>query len=583
MNKIKFHLLSRCALACLFMCSSLMLSAQTDSLNMSVTFDGNRINLLNDASKLPNTPNPFESIVEIPTIKYTLIPNKQQVDIVPAKIKPVKVNVEEKIAKLYRGYIKAGFGLYTTPLVDLYYTDGRSRDGTWGVKYQHLSSAGGVALEDSIKDRFSSNEINLWGRRFLKKHALQGNFDWKRNVFNYYGWDPELMPFSADSLDLQLFNRVGGSLNLKSYHRDSSKVNYEGQVGFFNYRDNFESSENNIDIQAHVRRFVDKELFSVDLKFNYDQFQFIPLDNLNDKMTEVNSIFGIEPKASTIHENWKVSAGMGIWLDIRSKNPFHFYPLLEAEYSLFDDLFIPYGGVSGGIKQNTFRALTEENPWLLRSYEQLNTNRKLELYGGIRGTISSSTSFNARISRTRFEDFVFFVNDSSHTGGNQLQAFGIGNGFDIEYDDLTVTSLSGEISINSKKDFKLFAKGDYFIYTGQKIEEEPWNQPTTRLTLSGSYDFRNKLIVRLDLFTVGQRKAKSLVPLTADDALLTDKSFYEYKLKGYGDANLGIEYRYTKRLSAWVQFNNFLAAKYETYKNYRAQRFNAMMGVSYAF
>ncbi|MGB1032563.1 MAG: hypothetical protein ACPGWM_08100, partial [Flavobacteriales bacterium] len=115
MNKINSHLLSRCVLACLFICTSLILNAQTDTLNMQVTFTGNHTNVLKEAKKLPNTPQPFESIVEIPSIKYTLIPNKQQVDIVPAKIKPVKVNVEEKLAKLYRGYAKAGFGLYTTP------------------------------------------------------------------------------------------------------------------------------------------------------------------------------------------------------------------------------------------------------------------------------------------------------------------------------------------------------------------------------------------------------------------------------------------------------------------------------------
>lgn len=552
-----------------------------DSLNMDVTFTGNQVNVLRDANKLSTRPELYDNIVEIPTIKYSLIPNKQQVDIVPMPIKPVKVNIEEKLKKLYKGYARAGFGLYTTPLIDVYYTDGRNRNGTWGTRFEHLSSAGGISANDSIQDRFSNNEFNLWGKRFLKKHALQGNFDWKRDVVNYYGWDPEWSPISADSLNNQRFNKVGGSVNLKSYYRDSTKINYEGQVGFFNYRDNFESSENNLDFQAHLRKFIDKELYSLDMGLNYDQFQFIPLDNLQDEKTVNNTLFYIEPKASTIQKNLRATVGMGLWLDFNSSQTFHFYPLLEAEYSLFDDLFIPYAGVQGGMQQNTYYSLTQTNPWMLRTMGNTNTNKSLELFGGIRGTISSSTSFNARISHTSWKDFVYFVNDSLFTGGNQALNTGVGNAFSVIYDDLNVTNLSGEVSINANKNFKLFARGDYFIYTNLKLEEEAWYQPNTRLTLSGSYDFRDKLIVKLDLFTVGQRKAKSNVPLSPDDDL--SRSFWEYNLKGYADANLGIEYRYTKRLSAWVQFNNFLASRYEVWKNYPTQRFNAMMGASYAF
>ena len=562
----------------------------SDSLNMDVTFTGNQVNVVKSAGKLGNTPKIYESVVEIPTIKYTMIPNKQQAEIIPSQIKPVKVNIEQKLPQIYRGYAKAGFGLYTTPLIDIYYTEGRNRNGVWGTRFEHLSSAGGVAANDSIQDRFSNNEFNLWGRRFLKKHSIEGQFDWKRDVWNYYGWDPDITPIEADALTNQMFNKVGGSVNLKSYYRDTSKVNYEGQVGFFNFRDNFETSENNVDFLAHVRKFNNDELYSMDVHFNFDQLQYIPLDNLEDEKSINNTIFSLTPRVSTDKGDLEASVGFGLWLDFNSSQTFHFYPEFEAEYSLFDDLFIPYAGVSGGLQQNTYQSLTNQNPWMLRTsntqqdpvdFDNRNTNRKLELFGGIRGTISSSTSFNARVSRTRWEDFVYFVNDSSFTGGNQLLEGGAGNGFTIIYDDLTVTNLSAEVSVNTNKNFKFFAKGDYFLYTNLKLEEEAWYQPSTQLTLSGWYDFREKLIVKLDLFTVGQRKAKSLVPLEADDDLT--QSFWEYNLKGYADANLGIEYRYTKRLSAWLQFNNFLAARYEVWKNYPVQRFNAMMGVSYAF
>jgi len=572
--------IKRCLLGAFVFMLALPGQAQ-DSLSMDVTFQGDLVIFLKDANKLPNWPETLESIVEIPSIKYSLIPNKQQVSIDPQAIEAVKVNVEPRLKKLYRGYVKAGFGLYTTPLVDFYYTDGRSRQGTWGVRYEHLSSAGGVAVNDSIPDAFSKNEINLWGRRFLKKHAIQGDFNWDRDVVNYYGFDPEINPINVQDFKEQRFNFVGGKMNLKSYYRDSSKMNYDGTVGFFNFRDNLESTENNIDIRIHGRKFVNKELISVDFGLNYDQFELVSLENPLDKPRKVNSLISLEPKATSIRENWKVSVGMGLWVDMREEQPFYFKPLVEAEYSLLDDLFIPYAGAGGMVIQNTYRSITEQNPWVLSEYDQMNTNQKNQLFGGIRGTISSSTSFNARISRTRYENFLYFVNDSTFTGGNLGAGFGVGNAFQTLYDDLTLVNLSGEVSINSEDRFKLFARGDYFIYNTE-VEEYAWYQPTTQFTLSSSYDLRDKLIIKADVFTVGQRKAKTILALEEGQEIGA-QGYAVVNLKAYVDANLGFEYRYTKRLSAWVQFNNFLASRYVSFTPFAAQRFNAMMGASYAF
>ncbi len=561
-------------------------SKAQDSLSMDVTFQGDLVIFLKDANKLSNWPEPIESIVEIPTIKYSLIPNKQQVNINPEAIEAVKVNVEPRLKKLYRGYMKAGFGLYTTPLVDFYYTDGRSRQGTWGLRYEHLSSAGGVAADDSIPDSFSKNEINLWGRRFLKKHALQGDFKWDRDVVNYYGFNPDVNPVSVSDFEEQRFNFVGGKVNLKSYYRDSSKMNYDATVGFFNFRDKLESNENNLDLRIHGRKFVNTELISVDFGLNYDQYEFVSLENSQDKPRKVNSLVSLEPRATTIRDNWRVSVGMGLWVDMREEEPFYFKPLVEAEYSLLDDLFIPYAGVGGEVIQNTYRSITEQNPWVLSEYEQMNTNQKSTMFGGIRGTISSSTSFNARISRTRYENFLYFVNDSTFTGGTLTDGkpqvdFGVGNAFNTIYDDLTVVNLSGEVSINSEDRLKLFARGDYFLYSTE-VEDYAWYQPTTQLTLSASYNLRDKLMIKADVFTVGQRKAKSILALEEDQEI-GQSGYTVINLKGYVDANLGFEYRYTKRLSAWVQFNNFLASRYVSFTPFAAQRFNAMMGVSYAF
>ncbi|MFT5922609.1 MAG: hypothetical protein ACI8TS_001947 [Flavobacteriales bacterium] len=258
-------------------------------------------------------------------------------------------------------------------------------------------------------------------------------------------------------------------------------------------------------------------------------------------------------------------------VDTQSDSPIHVYPIAEAAYSLLDDLFIPYLGVRGDLEQNTYRSVTTNNPFVLTDIELTNTNQKLQAYGGIRGTLSSSTSFNVSSSFTKYEEFMYFVNDSAFSSGNQ---------FSVLYDDLSVFQLKGELSVNTKDNFRFQLSGEYNLYEPD-FEAYAWYQPVTKFTLTSSYNLQDKLIVSMDLFSEGRRKAKSLAQVR--EGVLENDGSYTVDLKAYLDANLGVEYRYTKRLSAFVQLNNFLAAKYQRLNQYNIQRFNAMMGATYSF
>lgn len=544
--------------------------AQGDSLEMDLTIVGDLDLFLRDAKKLQTSPELKESLVELPSISYTLIPNKQQVEIVTKPIKPAKVTVEPPISKLYKGYVRGGFGVYRTPLLDLYYMDDRSRDGSWGAQFHHLSSAGGTALEDTIPDGFSNNSASIWGRKYLKKHSIEGALDYDRDVVNYFGFDPQIYwDTPVDNLE-QIFSNVQGNLALKSYYRDSSKFNYAGEVSFRNFKDAREGVENNVNFDFNGRKYKDTELYSLDVGINYNNFQYLRLSD-GDELNQDNVIIRIQPLASTRAKNFLVKFGMSLIVDTQSDRPIHVYPIAEAAYSLLDDLFIPYVGVRGNLEQNTYRSITLNNPFVLTDVELQNTNQKYQLYGGIRGTLSSSTSFNVSTSYTKNEDFLYFVNDSAFSSGNKFFAL---------YDDLSVFQLHGEVSVNTQDNFRFQLSGDYNLYeTG--FEAYAWYQPTTRFTLTSSYNLQDKLIVSMDLFSEGKRKAKSLVQVR--EGTLENDGSYTVDLKAYLDANLGVEYRYTKRLSAFVQLNNFLAARYQRLNQYNIQRFNAMMGATYSF
>ncbi len=554
--------------------SSIALQAQQDEtdppMDMDVTFVGDLELFIRDANKINGVPKTRESMDELPPIGYSLIPNKMNAEIEVLPITAAKVNVEEKLKKLYRGFVKGGFGLYTTPLLEVYYTDGRSRKGTYGIEAKHISTAGGVAVDDSIPDGFSHNSIHLWGKKFLDKHALTGGFTYDRQVVNYYGFSPDSFPLVDTDNIKQRFNLVEIEGGLVSYHRDSTKLNYDVGLKFYNYGDIKDGSENNIDVAGLFRKKMNNEIYKLNVGLNYNNFSFNSLKD-STKTTRDNAILRIEPMAYTTRGNLQVSLGMSLMLDGTGDQPVHFYPLAEASYGLFGNILVPYAGVRGAVVRQSYRDLTETNPFILTAPQLKSMNNKLELYGGIRGRISSEASFNAHISSNSFEDFAYFVNDTVYSATNQFQ---------VVYDKLNVVNIGGEISLQGNEKLSLYVRGDYFIY-GDKGPAEAWHQPTSRFSFGGVYDIQDKLIFRAEIYQMGKRKALSLGPVK--DGKLQSDGTYITELKGYFDANIEAEYRYTKRLSAFVRVNNFMASRYSIWNNYNLQRFNSMMGASFAF
>jgi len=541
-----------------------------DNINKEVTFVGDLELFLRDANKISDNPKIRESISEIPPIQYKLIPNKLNATFEVKPIPAAKINLEEKIAKLYRGYIRTGFGLYTTPFLDASFTDGRSRKGTFGVRYRHLSSSGHVAAEDSIPDGFSDNEFNFWLKKFLPKHSLSANFDWQRNVINYYGFSPKLYPeVNIDNIK-QRFNAFDGGVSLNSYFRDSTKINYDGAVNFYNYSDIKDGKENNLDLTGNLRKYVDTELFSLDMGFNYNVFDYFDqADSVN--RDKEGMILKLVPKASTQRGNLHISVGMGIMIDGNSNDAFHFYPIAEANYGLFNNILVPYAGVKGSVERQSYRDLSTENPFIITSPNLRNRNERLNLYGGLRGRISSDVSFNARVTNTNYENFAYFVNDTTVSSTNQ---------FKVVYDDLNILNFSGELSFDAGEKIKFFGRGEYNIYTTDK-QKEAWHQPGIKISAGGVYNLKNKLLARAEIYQMGKRKALSYG--NVENGIAQDNGSYIRELKGFLDMNLELEYRYNKRLSMYARLNNFLAAKYVVWNNYNVQRFNAMMGVTFAF
>jgi hypothetical protein len=101
-------------------------------------------------------------------------------------------------------------------------------------------------------------------------------------------------------------------------------------------------------------------------------------------------------------------------------------------------------------------------------------------------------------------------------------------------------------------------------------EDHPWNKPEFDISFQARYNMRDKIILTAGVYTIGSRYYQNYDPASEDTLPLVI------------DANLGLEYRYSKLLSFWTRFNNLAAQPYFIYNQYPSYGFRAMVGFSYA-
>ena len=134
-----------------------------------------------------------------------------------------------------------------------------------------------------------------------------------------------------------------------------------------------------------------------------------------------SGIIRLNPHIYSRKNNLIVKAGLSIQANINDKAKFHIFPDLELSYSLFNNVFIPYGGWVGNVQRNTFNDIRLENPFISEDANLQNTIQKSNLFAGVRGSLSSKFTFNLSASFQKFDSMYFFTPDNISSYGNKFQ------------------------------------------------------------------------------------------------------------------------------------------------------------------
>ncbi|HOW25420.1 MAG TPA: hypothetical protein PK711_07090 [Bacteroidales bacterium] len=516
-----------------------------------------------ESSKISMNPRIEPQDLQKPELTYSIQDHLIQTTFEPQRIKPASI-AGEPIDKLYRNFIRGGFGNYRTPYLEFFAGSLRSKKFAFGAHLRHLSSG---EMKDHPSSSQGDNTIDLWGKKFLKKHTLSGNLLYDRKMVHYYGYNDSLSEHwdvSKDKLK-QIYNLVGMTANLEGRY---TKDKWNAGAGFgYSYLFNRDDSKEhhgelavNLGKDLHFIGASDEESLSVriygDIYGNRDTAHVL-----------TSAVTGLEPVLRVTLDEYSFLAGFNASLGIDSTSTLHFYPVVEAAVTIIPGTLKAYIGLKGGLKRNSFRILSDENPYLISTPDMKFTSERYNLYGGVRSRIGKFVDWMVLVEGSGFDNLAFFVNDTSTQRNDDLN-----NQFAVIYDHGKLIHGKTEIAFQKTRKLTFLLSANYYQYTLDH-ESEAWHKPAFDLDFQGKYNLQEKFVFTTNIIYRGKSFAK-----TWETNLVSIK-----KLDGFVDLNLGLEYRYNKNLSAFAQVNNLTNQTYYRWNGYASQRLNAMIGVTYAF
>lgn len=522
---------------------------------------------ISEAYKIKYEPKLVDIKVPRVDFDYDFLPKFYDTKFSADTIKAARIK-GEPLDKLYRAYLELGIGNFETTYGRFHLNNLRSRNNLYGLKLYHHGSGGNI--KDLPTSKFNTNGAELSAKKFLKAHAIGLNVGYDRQLVNFYGIDKvfyDTTDFDDSNIE-QIYQEIKADASFESFFADSTDMNFKINLGYTNFSDDYNNKENNVVAKTKLERYFGKELAQVFFNIDYNDQKADSSENKSNLLVSIN------PQINAKGEKWRFSAGLIAFVENEDDNKFRFYPNAHFKYNVFNDLVIPYVGVTGGMSRNSNNSLRKTNPFISSAVELTNTNTRYNFYGGVRGTYSSTISFNLQASRKKVANMALFVNnvfDPAISTGSLTQ-------FGVIYDTINITQLTAEIGYLKAKKLNLIARADYYSYDPTS-QPEAWHLPEFKTTLTARYDLRDKIVLKADIFYISSRYARS--GDDSDERLAA--GVYGRKLDGYVDANLGVEYRYNKKWSAFLNLNNIAAQRFEEWNYYESQRFNLLFGLTYSF
>jgi hypothetical protein len=451
---------------------------------------------------------------------------------------------------LQNNFVKVGFGRFSTPFAKLYMNTGRNTSGDAGLDFSHLSSSNGQVDFAEFREDYGT----LKGQYLLKSHSVGAKFHvYNTNYFYYADTIVEGQPDLKDSISMG-FTRFQFDTWVKK-NTSNVGVNYDVPLRFRYFSDKYQDRELHFSLMPSLNWNI-AEHFDADLSTN------LTFSNANiDSVTQSRFFLDLTPAVKMNFDRLNLTAALKVASFTDSVNLFRVMPILQAQYHLSPGKFSIKAGLRGDMINNQFTDLIGVNRYLARQNNIKPTIETFHLYAGIDGNFAKYFNYGVSVYNKNVENQALFYNTAE------------GAYFSILYDSaFKETGLEMNLDFSKEDKIKAGIKANVRKFnTSNDSLFYNFGIPATKLDIWGSYNFADKVWVTTEIYLYGNRV------MSLDSALAPIEQNMQ------ADINLHLEYRFSKRISLFLDLNNLLGNQYYRWHNYLERPFDIKGGVTASF
>lgn len=517
---------------------------------------------------VPTQPRIFEKLPVLPQPKglsdFRYLVNPFSLDLPRLNLIPTPIlkNYIPPKLEVLPGFLRAGYGTYNSPLLELRYMSTESEEWTYSAQLNHQSFAQGpVAREQSSQFH---NHIGVDLSYFAEQVEMFGSLHWNQDNYSIYGID-------ASFFDDPAFETLSNTLNTIQFQagireiQKTGRFTYAGDLNFRNFKDSYLATENDLGINGSAK-FRPNHEWTIALGMSYfvstpEDFQF----------KEIRNFASIRPELSYLYDRFKFTAGVNVVYEddvwANKNQDFKIFPKVKIKYQ-FADEFGFFGEYSGDVKRNTYHGFVQENQFLGPSSQLFNTVNLNHIKLGIEGQFQDIIHYKAGINLDRFDQLHFFVNSPVDTSR-----------FELVYDEqVTVLNVNGELGFKFTEVYALSARLDWYKYE-MTLLQEAWHRPTWELKINNQYKPIDKLLIQANINLMGGVKAQGQMEIDAE--LIGYIPVID--LKTIADLQLKADYKISNRFAVFAEGNNLVNGANLRWLNYPVRGIQVRGGVSFKF
>jgi hypothetical protein len=467
----------------------------------------------------------------------------------PGSLKPLALDIDTGGKFDNSSYVKAGFGSLRTPFVQAGISLGDGKTAGLNIYAKHVASEGKREFQ-----KFANTQVKLNGY-FKSGNNLEWNasIGMRQDKTYKYGFEPQSLVFPTDSIK-QNFQTIAGRLAFHNINKTAFGLTYAPEIKIDVFSDYLKNSESNTVVNLPLEKSIGK-VFAINLGVTFDLTRLSP----KNKTAINNTMYFISP--SVLFKTPKINAQVGIRPSWDNKT-FKMFPNVLADISTEDKRFTFQAGWTGYVRKTTYQYLASQNPWLYVPGELKNTWVE-ERFAGFKGSVGDHFSYAAKVGFNKLNNQPLFINDTlTALGGKSFRV--------VNERQINVVNFGGELGFAVQEKFSLITGLTFNQFSGFKDNAKAWGLIPLELKTSLRLQIIKDLWLKGDLFAWNGPKY-----------LKKDGSVGD--LDGAADLSAGLEFKITKNLNLWTQFNNIFNKEYQRWNQYPVYGFNFVGGIVFSF